>query len=68
MFGGASFTQTKEEAAAAFAAAFVKIGAETRIEAACPGIWNGRSDAVAGGGGGLNSVPTAGAEVIGAGQ
>ena len=54
LVGGASLTQTKEVAAAAFASAFIKISAEPGVEAACPGIWNGRPDAAAGGGGGYD--------------
>ena len=68
LVGGASLTQTKEVAAAAFASAFIKISAEPGVEAACPGIWNGRPDAAAGGGGGFNGASAARAECVGARQ
>ena len=68
LVGGASLTQTKEVAAAAFASAFIKISAEPGVEAACPGIWNGRPNAAAGGGGGFNGASAARAECVGARQ
>lgn len=68
MIGRAILTQSKEEATTALTSTFVKICAESGIEAARAGIGNSGSNAVAGSSGCLDGVSTVGAERIGAGQ